>query len=334
MPSQPNRIDVHHHILPPDFMAWLAENHSDWTGGPDVPQWTPEKGIRIMDSNGIAAAIASVVPGIYWGDTTAASKWATHCNEYAADVRRDYPKRFGAMATLPLPDTAAACKEAEHALDTLGLDAVILFASHGNQYLGDPAYDELMHELDKREAIVLIHPNTAPPGSDVPKLHLPYAIVEFMMDTSRAVTNLLFSGVFERFPRIRWIVAHAGAMIPYIGWRVRLGEINPKLRAAVPKGTIHYLRQLYYDTALSASEPTLAALREFAQPDHLLFGSDYPFVSETLIKEEVAGIENSKVLDDRLRRAIDRDNALKLFPRFAEPEIILSESPPVQGALS
>jgi 6-methylsalicylate decarboxylase len=132
--------------------------------------------------------------------------------------------------------------------------------------------------------------------------------------------NLLFNGVFERYPRIRWIIAHAGATIPYLGWRIRLGEINPALGANVPKGTLHYLRQLYFDTALSASEPAFAALREFAQPDRVLFGSDYPFVPDRLIAEEVAGLENSHVLDAEAKRAIDRGNALKLFPRFARPE--------------
>jgi predicted TIM-barrel fold metal-dependent hydrolase len=317
MSQKPNRIDVHHHLLPPPFMAWLAEHHSDWTGGPDIPHWTPEEGIHVMERNGIAAAIASTVPSVYWGDVKQAAHWAAHCNDYAARIVQDHPDHYGAMATLPLPDTAAACKEAERTLDGLGLDAVILFASQGNQYLGDPAYDELMHELNRRDAIVLIHPHTAPPGSDVPKLHLPYGLVEFMMDTSRAVANLLFSGVFERYPRIRWIVAHAGATIPYIAWRMKLGEINPILRAAVPQGTLHYLQQLYYDTALSTSEATFAALGQFALPGHILFGSDYPLLPESIVAAEVAGLEQSKVLDDSGREAIDHCGALKLFSRFA-----------------
>lgn len=97
---------------------------------------------------------------------------------------QDHPKRYGAMATLPLPDVDAACKEATYALDQLGLDAIVLFASHGNQYLGDAAYEPLIQMLNERDAIVL-HPS--PPGADVPKLHIPYELVEFMADTSRAV---------------------------------------------------------------------------------------------------------------------------------------------------
>ncbi|HWA01610.1 MAG TPA: amidohydrolase family protein [Caulobacterales bacterium] len=324
MSANPRRIDVHHHLQPPKFIAWLNENHPEWTGGPDLPHWTPEIGIEVMERAGIATAIASSVPSVYWGDAALAASFATYCNEYAARVSQDHPRHYGAMGTLPLPDVAAACKEAVYVLDTLGLDAIILNASQGVQYLGDPSYEELMQVLNERDAIVLIHPTTAPPGADVPKLHIPYGLVEFMADTSRAVSQLLFNGVFERYPRIRWIISHAGAMIPYIHFRLRLAELKPEMKARVPKGTVHYLQNLYYDTALSTSEAVFAALKEFAKPDHILFGSDYPLLPEPIVQAEVHGIESSKVLDAKWRKAINRDNALKLFPRFASDTNILS----------
>ena len=315
--NNPRRIDVHHHLLPAKFIDWLNENHPTWTGGPDKPVWTPETAIEVMDRNGIETAIASTCPSTYWGDIEKSKYLATYANEYAAFVMQAHPTRYGTMATLPLPDVAAACKEAIYALDVLKLDAVVLFASQGEQYLGDPAYEELMQVLNERDAVVLIHPDTAPPGADVPKLKLPYGLVEFMADTSRAVGQLLFNGVFERYPRIRWIISHAGAMIPYIHFRMRLGELlDPRAAARVPKGTVHYLQNLYYDTALSTSEAVFAALQHFAKPDHILFGSDYPMVPEVIVKHEVAAIEASSVLDATWRKAIDRGNALKLFPRF------------------
>lgn len=318
--DNPRRIDVHHHLLPPKLIDWLNENHPAWTGGPDLPVWTPEKGIEVMDRYGIETAIASTVPSTYWGDIEKAKYLATYANEYAAFVMQAHPARYGTMATLPLPDVAAASREAIYALDVLKLDAVVLFASQGTQYLGDPAYEELMQVLNERDAVVLIHPGTAPPGADVPKLKLPYGLIEFMADTSRAVGQLLFNGVFERYPRIRWIVSHAGAMIPYIHFRMQLGELDPRAAARVPKGTIHYLQNLYYDTALSTSDAVFAALQNFAKPDHVLFGSDYPLVPEGIVKREVAAIGGSKLLDAGWHEAIARDNALKLFPRFARAD--------------
>jgi 6-methylsalicylate decarboxylase len=317
--SNPKRIDVHHHILPPKFFDWLNETHPEWTGGPDLPKWTPEIGIETMDRNGIATAIASTCPQLYWGDIEKAKYFATYSNEYAARLMQDYPKRYGAMATLPLPDVDAAVKEAVYALDELGLDAVVLFASQGKQYLGDPAYEPLMQVLNERDAVVLIHPSTSPPGADVPKLKIPYGLVEFMADTSRAVTNLLVHGVFERYPRIRWIISHAGAMIPYINFRMRFIDLKPEWGATnAPKGALHYLQNLYYDTAISTSDPMFAALTQFAKPDHILFGSDYPLVAEPVVKMETAAFDATKVLDAKQQKAIGRDNALKLFPRFKD----------------
>lgn len=325
MSTNPKRIDVHHHLQPPKFIEWLNEHHPEWTGGPDIPRWTPEIGLEVMDRNGIATAIASTCPQLYWGDLEKASYFATYANEYAARVMQDHPKRYGGMGTLPLPDVDAACKEAIYALDDLGLDAIVLFASHGNQYLGDPAYEPLMQVLNERGAIVLIHPCTSPPGANVPKLHIPYGLVEFMADTSRAVTQLLVNGVFERYPRIRWIVSHAGAMIPYINFRMRFIDLKPEWGSRnAPKGALHYLQNLYYDTAISPSDPMLAALQQFAKPDRILFGSDYPLVDERVVKMETAVFDASKVLDAKAHKAIARDNALKLFPRFQADGGLLS----------
>ena len=330
MNTQRNRIDVHHHFLPPEFIKHLAARRIDWTGGPLVPTWNPDIARETMERNGIAAAVASVVPSVYWGDSGEAARLARLSNEYAARVVQDDPARFGAFATLPLPDVNAALRELEHAYDVLGLDGVVFFASIGNQYLGDPAFEELFQELERRQAIVFIHPNTSPPGSDVPKLKLPYGLVEFVMDTSRAVTNLLYNGVFERYPSIRYIVSHAGGTIPYIAWRLALGDehLRAHWQAGAmsgkggerPKGAIHYLQKLYYDTALSVAEYPLAALRQFVPTSQILFGSDYPMVPELIVKAEVAALESSKVLDDATRTAIDRENALALFPRFAAGE--------------
>jgi predicted TIM-barrel fold metal-dependent hydrolase len=314
---RPQRIDVHHHFLPPDYLAWLKAQGIHWTGGPLLPEWNLDIAQETMDRTGIAQAVASVVPQVYWGDPDAAARWARHGNEYAASMVQQAPHRFGAFATLPLPDTKASLKELEYALDTLKLDGVIMFSSFGDQYPGDPAFEEVFQELERRKAIVLIHPCTAPPGAIVPKLTIPWGMVEFIADTSRAVTNLLLSGTLHRYPSIRYIVSHAGGAIPYISLRLKFSEEIPGVAENIPLGTMHYLQKLYYDTTLSTSETVLAGLQQFVPTEQILFGSDYPMVPEKVVSIETRMLEASRVLDDATRQAIDRDNALKLFPRLA-----------------
>jgi 6-methylsalicylate decarboxylase len=316
--SHLQKIDVHHHLLPPEMLADLKRRGVHWTGGsPPVPGWTPAVGREMMERNGIALAMTSVVPQVDWGDRAAAASNARMANEYSARVVHDDPAHFGAFATLPLPYVAEASRELEYAFDTLKLDGVVLFASQGNQYLGDSSYTEVFQELERRRAIVFIHPNTVPPGSIVPKISVPWGIIDFPMDTSRAVTNLLMTGTLERYPSIRYIVSHAGGAIPYLALRISLSENLPSWpHQNTPKGALHYLKKLYYDTALSPSEQVLAALKEFVPTSHVLFGSDYPMIPEKVATIETQMIDASKVLDDRTRQAIYRDNALALFPRL------------------
>jgi len=317
MTYRPQRIDVHHHFQPPEYIAELKRIGIHWTGGPPVPEWNLDIARETMDRHGMAQAMASVVPQVYWGDTAFAARWARHCNEFSAKMVQEDPVRFGALATLPLPDTRAALNELEYALDTLKLDGVIMFSSFGDQYPGDPAFEELFQELNRHKAVVLIHPCTAPPGAIVPKLTIPWGLTEFVFDTTRAVANLLFSGTLDRYPDIRFIVSHAGGTIPYISLRLRIGEEIPGVGDRIPLGTMHYLQKLYYDTTLSTSETVLAGLQQFVPTSQVLFGSDWPLVNETVVSMETHMLESSRVLDATTRQAIDRDNALKLFPRFA-----------------
>jgi predicted TIM-barrel fold metal-dependent hydrolase len=325
--ANPNRIDVHHHFLPPEFMAYLNKLGTPWTGGPPIPTWNLEMARETMERHGIASAVASVVPQTYFGDTSAAIHWARHSNEYSARIVQDDPQRFGAFATLPLPDAHAAAREVEYALDVLKLDGVVLYSSYNAQYPGDPAFDEVFAELDKRNAIVFIHPNTIVPGSIVPKLTIPWGVVEFVLDTTRAVTNLLYSGTFERYPNIRYIVAHAGGTVPWIAWRIAAAaHILHGAEVTMPKGPMHYLQKLYFDTALSVSDQVMVGLPKLVPQSHVLFGSDWPMAGDLSIQLEDAYLGKTKVIDDATRRAIDRDNALALFPRFATASERLAKS--------
>jgi 6-methylsalicylate decarboxylase len=319
MNTNPKRIDVHHHILPPNFVSALNSLSIPWTGGPEVPSWSLQQAHDMMGAMGIDAAVASPSPGVYWGgDTGFAVKLARETNEFVADVVRDDPEHFGGFATIPLPDVDASLEELEYAYDTLGLDGVVLYTSQGDRYLGDRSYDPFFEELDRRKAIVFIHPTTIPPGADATGLTIPFGVAEFTFDTTRAVMNMLYSGTLERYPSIRYIVSHAGGTIPYLAWRIAGASYLPELRDRAPKTDgLALLQKLYYDTALSTSEFVFGALKEFVPMSQVLFGSDFPYIGPAVLQAERCGLENSKVLDDAARAAIDRGNALTLFPRFA-----------------
>ncbi len=319
MNTKPKRIDVHHHILPPNFVSALNSLSIPWTGGPEVPSWSLQQAHDMMGAMGIDAAVASPSPGVYWGgDTAFAVKLARETNEFVADVVRDDPEHFGGFATIPLPDVDASLEELEYAYDTLGLDGVVLYTSQGDRYLGDRSYDPFFEELDRRKAIVFIHPTTIPPGADATGLTIPFGVAEFTFDTTRAVMNMLYSGTLERYPSIRYIVSPAGGTIPYLAWRIAGASYLPELRDRAPKTDgLALLQKLYYDTALSTSEFVFGALKEFVPMSQVLFGSDFPYIGPAVLQAERYGLENSKVLDDAARAAIDRGNALTLFPRFA-----------------
>jgi len=316
MKVKPHRIDVHHHILPREYLTAVAKFGAVDGGGIAFPPWSPEAAISLMDRCGIATAVTSIAaPGVYFGDRASARALARRCNEYSARLVGDQPSRFGAFAVLPLPDVDAALDELAYASDTLHLDGVVLLASIGDLYLGDRALDPLFAELDRRRAVVFVHP-TIPSTSQALKLTLPGAMIEFVFDTTRAVANLIYSGTLERYQDLSIILSHAGGTVPYVAWRLAQGAVIPALRERAPQGAIAYLKRLYYDTAMSATPYALNSLRELVDPSHILFGSDSPFLPEPLVEASIAGLRSYGAFDASARAAIERDNALALFPRL------------------
>lgn len=308
------RIDVHQHILPPFYLSALAEHGINM--GSELPflEWDVQSALELMDRHDIATAIVSISePGIGFGDRYFTRDLARRCNEYAANLMRAYPSRFGALAILPLPDVGFALRELEYALDTLRLDGVILFSNCDGRYPGDALFDELFTELNRRKAVVFIHP-TIPAINRHLQLDLPPFLVEFVFDTTRAIVNLLYSGTLDRCPDIRFILAHAGGTVPYLTQRIAMGQV---MLPGAPQGTITYLKQLYYDIALSASPYVLRSLQELVDASRILFGSDYPFAPEILTDLVIRGIERHDGFNEAARNLIERENALALFPRFA-----------------
>ncbi len=306
MKSSPHRIDIHHHMLPADYLSTVNSLGITKSAGVVFPDWDVGASLSFMDRQGIATTLLSIsAPGIYFGDLELARKLAGRCNEFCSKVINENPQRFGGFASLPLLDLNASLVELEYALDELKLDGVGLLSNIDGCYLGDPAHDELYAELNRRKSVVFVHPN-APPKNMLPKIDVPAAVMEFVFDTTRAVANLLQNRILKRYPGIRFVIPHAGGTVPFLAYRIATGS----------KRTINLLKQLYYDIAFSATPYALRSLQELADPTHILFGSDFPFLPEPLITTMVEDLQHYDGFDQQARDAIERENALTLFPRF------------------
>jgi 6-methylsalicylate decarboxylase len=314
--TSPRRIDVHFHHIPPFYSEAVYEAGR----GPAIgkyPDWTPELALELMDRHGIEVALTSLAqPGVGFGSEASAQLLARRCNDYAADLVARWPRRFGAFATVPMWTVQGALDEIAYCLDKLAFDGVSLFASYGEKFLGDPQFDPLMELLNERDAVVFVHPGLHPSSKGL-GLPWPAFMMEYLFDTTRAVVNLIFSGAIERFPGVQFILPHAGGLVPYFAWRLSVSPMidkrMPQLsREQVAAGLAHF----WYDNALSPGEQTFGSLDHVARPEHIVFGTDYPFANPRVIAEAVKTHE-SGFLDESRRAAIDRGNALALFPKYA-----------------
>ena len=317
MTIERRRIDVHQHIIPKRYAEWLEQSGISDAGGTHFPAWSAEATIELMDRHEIATGILSVsTPGVHLrpcsGKDREARIWARRVNEFSAQVAADHPGRFGFFATLPLPDLEGAMEEVRYCFDVLNASGVILLANTHGTYLGDPSHEPLLEELNRRHAVVFVHPSELPcptlPG-------MPAFAADFLLDTTRAAYQLVANGCMRSFPQLRIILSHAGGFLPYASHRMAIaiaGELGPKLDKVLDD-----FRSFYFDTALSASPAALPSLLAFARPDHILFGSDWPFAPEEAVGYFTANLDAYGALDESARKALDRDNASLLFPAFA-----------------
>jgi predicted TIM-barrel fold metal-dependent hydrolase len=306
MPAR--RIDVHHHIIPP-FQKEALESRKLLA---TPATWTAALSLEDMDKNGVEKAVVSVLnPGVWFGTSDEASrKLARQCNEFAADLARDHPHRFGFFAAIPLPDTEGSLREIEYALDTLKADGIALWTSYAGMYLGDPSFQAVFDELNRRKAVVFTHPTTPDCCRGLVK-NIPAPAIEFPTDTTRTVASLLFGdgGTAFRTPDVRYIWAHSGGTLPFLSGRlVTQAKARPDPR--MPDGPMPFLRRYHYEIAQGHTAGQLAALLKMVPASQLLLGSDFPFRKT---QEAVEGLGNYEFTSGE-RRGIDRDNAVALMP--------------------
>ena len=270
-----------------------------------------------MDSQAIATGILSLTaPSVVRWDKSERREMARRVNEYTADLVAKRPDRFGNFATLPVPDVDGALRELEHALDTLRADGVILLANYAGKYLGDTVFEPLWTELDRRQAVVFVHPGQ-PPLPIVAGVAGP--LVDYPFDTTRTAVQLVLNGVVDRYRGARIILAHAGGFLPYASRR--FAELARVFRpdAAKPAAILASFQRFYFDTALSSGPAALLSLKAFAGNGRILFGSDFPYAPAGIDASFTAELDAYDGLMADEHRAISHSNAWTLFPRLAPP---------------
>jgi predicted TIM-barrel fold metal-dependent hydrolase len=307
-------IDVHHHFVPPFYLSENRDRIVAVGGGrmnPAFLSWTPELMIAAMDKSGVSTAVLSLAPVAFWyGDREAAARMSHRVNEYAADLVRNHPGRFGHFAIIPLPDTDASLREIEYAYSVLKADGITLLTSYDDKWLGHPDYQPVFEELNRRRAVVFVHP-TIPLCCRTLLPDVPPVILEIPQDTTRAVTNLVFTGTLAKFHDIRFIFSHAGGDVPMVVGRMQ--QYAPKsIAEKAPNGIEYEIKRLHYDIAGTAFRPAFAALTSLVPTTQILFGSDNPFVP---LANTAEGMTQLGLTAADLQR-IGRDNALALLPRL------------------
>jgi 6-methylsalicylate decarboxylase len=322
--TQRRAIDCHHHFVSPAFLKALQAKEGKKTPGftSFFPlglwrNYSPAKDIEAMDRDGVATSLISLTaPGVWFGDAAEARGLARELNEYAAKMASDYKGRYGVFAVLPIPNVDDSLKEIEYVFDTLKCDGVGVLTSYGNHWLGDPMFQPIFDELNRRKAVVYTHPIDAPCCQDLMPGANP-TVLEYPNDTARTILSLLTTKAAERYADTKFIFSHAGGTMPAVFTRFGVGQpdtVNEILaRPADPGSRLFQLRRFFYDTAQSTNTPQMQSLKAIVGVSQIMFGTDYPFGANAA--KQLQGLQTSGFSAEELK-AIERDNALKILPRL------------------
>ena len=304
-----NRFDVHAHYLLPGAVGRGA-SAQNFLASP-MPTWTPEFALDFMDRHDIATQMLSAPVPLSKDE-------ARRINEYGATLIKQYPRRFGLLASLPMDDVEAALSEIAFAFDQLGADGVVMVTNYTGVYLGNSKFEPVFAELNKRSATVFLHP-TIPAGYECVACGRPGPVIEFTFDTCRTVADMLYAGILNRYSKIKFILSHAGGPLPTLA--LRLGTIGtlhwvPHPPELTQEAVITQLARLYFDTAIAGTAASLVPVLELTTPDHIVFGTDFPPASEPVIDQNIAALGALTCMNEVQKSAINL-NGRRLFRRFA-----------------
>lgn len=315
------RIDVHHHYTAPTWLSWAEERGlANRARLPWWAKWDLDSTMSMMDSLDIATSVFS--PALFvesYQDDQQHRESIRIAHQAAADLVEAHPGRFAFFVKLPLDNLEMAGWALRYGLDEVGGLGVSIF-THDAQgcYLGDPAFDRLLAELDERAAVIAIHPTELPGGHPAkPAIPgIPTFVCDFPLDTTRAAINLIHKGTLDRFPNLSFILPHGGGFLPFIATRLEISV--PFMTPAFDVGRIRdYLGRFYYDTAGPMSPSSTPSLVSVVDPERILYGSDWPASAFEAIADAGTELDQDSALEVYQRHDISRVNAIRLMPSLA-----------------
>ena len=308
-------MDVHCHIVPKTYIEYLEKHNATLDEGFPIPSWDAETHLAFMDEAGIRTSILTLpAPQPMFGTPEENAAIVRQCNEEMALLKQHHPGRFLFCAALPLPDVPHALEEARYALEVLGADGIKLATNSYGQYLGDPALDTLMAYLNAQKAVIIIHPHKPSAVNSQLIADVPLASYEYLAETSRAILNMIAHNVLVRYPNLKVVVPHCGSFLPNA-----LPRFRSLLPVMVKQGIMQSmdvdanLSRLYYDLAGAPTDDVLDALLTITTPDHILYGSDYPYVAEPVLISGKQALEGRLASHGLNPQDIFTDNARRLF---------------------
>ena len=305
-------IDVHSHIITPEFVSALEKEGRLLDEGFPLPKYDVNSHLKWMDEAGVRTSVLTLA-----APQPANADVVRKTNEAAACIKKKYPGRFMFCAALPLPDVDAAIREAKYALDTLGADGIKLATNVQGQYLGSPKLDTLFAVLNERQAVVILHPHRPEPVNRQVMQQTPLAMQEYLAETTRAVSNMITRNVLARFPNVKVVVPHCGAYLPLAVPRMK--SLTPVMQANKMLGEIDWeanLQALYYDLTGAHSPEVIRMMLTITTPDHLLYGSDYPYVAPQVLTQSLARMKQYLTTETNLapyKEMILYKNAQQIF---------------------
>lgn len=305
-------IDVHSHIITPEFVSALDKEGRLLDEGFPLPKYDMTEHLKWMDEAGVQTSVLTLA-----APQPSSAEVVRQTNEAAAHIKREHPGRFLFCAALPLPDVSKAIDEAKYALDVLKADGIKLATNVGGQYLGAPELDTLFSFLNERKAVVILHPHRPEPVNRQVMQQTPLAMQEYLSETTRAVSNMISRNVLARYNHIKVVVPHCGAYLPLAIPRMK--SLTPVMQANKMVGEIDYeanLRALYYDLAGAHSPEVIRMMLTITTPAHLLYGSDYPYVAPQVLTQSLARMKQYLSTESDLapfREMILYQNANQIF---------------------